>query len=110
MANFNKDVECPMTATLQYIGGRWKCIILFFLTENTRRFGEIAARIPTVSKKVLTEQLRELERDGLIQRDEYKEIPHRVEYSLTDFGKSLFPVLAAMSTWGKDRVTESRNK
>ena len=104
MASFNEDVACPMTATLEYIGGRWKCVILFYLTTGTRRFGEIAARIPTISRKVLTQQLKELERDGLILREEYKEIPPRVEYSLTGLGKSLSPVFKAMSDWGKEHV------
>jgi DNA-binding HxlR family transcriptional regulator len=104
MANFNDDVACPMTATLEYIGGRWKCIILYYLTTGTRRFGEIAARIPTVSRKVLTQQLKELESDGLITRTQYKEIPPRVEYTLTDLGKSLSAVFKAMSDWGKTHV------
>jgi len=104
MASFNEDVACPMTATLGYIGGRWKCIILFYLTSGKRRFGEIAARIPTISRKVLTQQLKELESGGLILRKQYNEIPPRVEYSLTDLGKSLSPVLKAMSTWGKTHV------
>lgn len=106
MANFNKKINCPMTATLHYIAGRWKCIILFFLTRNPRRFGEIAARIPAVSKKVLTQQLRELETDGLIQRREFKGTRSRVEYALTDFGKSLLPVLTAMAAWGKAHVLD----
>jgi len=108
MANFNEDVACPMTATLEYIGGRWKCIILFYLTAGTRRFGEIAARIPTISRKVLTQQLKELEGDGLIVRKQYNEIPPRVDYSLTDLGKSLSPVFMAMSDWGKTHVLHKR--
>lgn len=104
MASFNEKVACPMTATLEYIGGRWKCIILYYLTTGTKRFGEIAVRIPTISRKVLTQQLKELERDGLILRKQYKEIPPRVEYSLTDLGKSLSPVFKAMSNWGKTHI------
>jgi DNA-binding HxlR family transcriptional regulator len=108
MANFNEDVACPMTATLEYIGGRWKCIILYYLTAGTRRFGEIAARIPAISRKVLTQQLKEMENDGLIARKQYNEIPPRVEYTLTDFGKSLSPVFLAMSDWGKTYVLNKR--
>jgi DNA-binding HxlR family transcriptional regulator len=104
MASFNEDVACPMTATLEYIGGRWKCIILFYLTAGTRRFGEIAARIPTISRKVLTQQLKELEGHGLIERRQYNETPPRVEYTLTNLGNSLTPVFTAMSTWGKTHV------
>ena len=104
MANFNDDVACPVTATLGYIGGRWKCIILFYLTSGKKRFGEIAVRIPTISRKILTQQLKELERDGLVLRTQYNEMPPRVEYSLTVLGKSLSPVLKAMSNWGKEHV------
>jgi len=95
---------CPVTATIALIGGRWKTIILFVLSDHTRRFGEIAARMPSISRKVLTEQLKELEADGLISREQFREIPPRVEYSLTDLGKSLSPVLDEMAAWGKEKV------
>lgn len=101
MASFNEKINCPITATLEYIGGRWKCIILYYLTTGKRRFGEIAARIPTISRKVLTQQLKELERDGLILREQFNEIPPRVEYSLTPLGESLSGVFKEMSSWGK---------
>jgi DNA-binding HxlR family transcriptional regulator len=104
MASFNNDVQCPIAATLGYIGGRWKTIILYFLSSGTKRFGEIGARIPAISRKVLTQQLKELERDGLVIRKEYKEIPPRVEYSLTDLGKSLSSVFDEMATWGKQYI------
>jgi len=97
-----------MSATLEYIDGRWKCIILFYLTAGTRRFGEIAARIPTISRKVLTQQLKELESDGLIERRQFNEMPPRVEHALTDLGKSLSPVFKAMSAWGKMHVLNKR--
>ena len=97
-----------MTATIALIGGRWKTIILYILSTHTRRFGEIAARMPTISRKVLTEQLKELEGDGLISRKQYKEIPPRVEYSLTELGKSLSPILNDMAAWGKQRVLDQQ--
>src|SRR5688500_19009994 len=97
MASFNEDVQCLITATLEYIGGRWKTVILYYLTSGKKRFGEIAVRIPTISRKVLTQQLKELERDGLIVRKQFKEIPPRVEYSLTDLGKSLSLVFKEMA-------------
>jgi DNA-binding HxlR family transcriptional regulator len=106
MAHFNEGIGCPITATLEYIGGRWKTIILYYLTSGKRRFGEIAARIPSISRKVLTQQLKELERDGLITRKEYESTQPHVEYSLTDLGKSLSPVFDQMSNWGKDRLRE----
>jgi DNA-binding HxlR family transcriptional regulator len=108
MASFNEEVACPISATLEYIGGRWKCVILYYLSSGTRRFGEIAARIPAISRKVLTEQLREMEADGLIVRCQYKEIPPRVEYSLTGLGKSLSSVFKEMSDWGKKHVLSKR--
>lgn len=108
MANFNNDVACPITATLEYIGGRWKTVILHYLSSGKRRFGEIAVRIPTISRKVLSQQLKELERDGLIKRKQYKEIPPRVEYSLTELGKSLAPILKEMSTWGMENILKEK--
>ncbi|MET1056044.1 MAG: helix-turn-helix domain-containing protein [Pedobacter sp.] len=98
------QTACPVTATIALIGGRWKTIILYILSDHTRRFGEIAARMPSISRKVLTEQLKELEADGLISRQQFREIPPRVEYSLTDLGKSLKPVLGEMAAWGQEKV------
>jgi DNA-binding HxlR family transcriptional regulator len=100
--------KCPFTTTIALIGGRWKSIILFLLSDHTRRFGEIATRMPSISRKVLTEQLKELEADGLINRITYKEIPPRVEYSLTDLGQSLRPILKDMATWGQEMVLDKR--
>lgn len=100
--------KCPFTTTIALIGGRWKSIILFLLSDHTRRFGEIAARMPSISRKVLTEQLKELEADGLINRIKYKEIPPRVEYSLTDLGQSLRPILKDMATWGQEMILDKR--
>ena len=108
MASFNDDVKCPITATLGYIGGRWKTIILYFLTSGKKRFGQIAVRLPAISKKVLTQQLKELERDGLIMRKQYKGLRPRVEYSLTELGKSLSSVLEEMASWGKENVLAKR--
>ena len=111
MAHVNPTTECPITATLEFIGGRWKTVILHFLASGTRRFGDIAVRIPSISRKVLTEQLRELERDGLIRREAFREIPPRVEYSLTELGGSLTHVLKEMENWGRtyafDKLHES---
>jgi DNA-binding HxlR family transcriptional regulator len=107
MAKVKVKTLCPVTATLQLIGGRWKTIILYSLTAGTKRFGEIAVRIPDISRKVLTEQLKELEADGLILREQYKEIPPRVEYSLTDLGKSLSSVISELEKWGTKNVLSS---
>ena len=107
MARIKEKTQCPVTATLQLIGGRWKAIILYSLSAQTRRFGEIAVRIPDISRKVLTEQLKELEADGLILREQYKEIPPRVEYSLSDLGKSLSTVIRELEIWGKENVLKN---
>jgi DNA-binding HxlR family transcriptional regulator len=104
MDNKVDNNACPFTATIALIGGRWKGIILYLLSDHTRRFGEIAARMPSISRKVLTQQLKELETDGLISRKQYKEIPPRVEYSLTDLGQSLKPILNDMAIWGREKV------
>lgn len=108
MAHLKESIECPITAMLELIGGKWKPVILHYLTSGTRRFGEIAVRIPTISRKVLSEQLKELEKDNLILRKQYREIPPRVEYSLTELGKSLSPVFAEMALWGKNYVLAKR--
>jgi DNA-binding HxlR family transcriptional regulator len=102
------EVKCPVTATLQLIGGKWKPVILYCLRSDTRRFGEIAARIPSLSRKVLTEQLKELEQDKLIVREQFNEIPPRVEYSLSDLGKSLAPVMAEMEKWGNTKILNKK--
>ncbi len=104
MAKLKGKTKCPITATIDLIGGKWKTIILYTLSSSTKRFGELAVRIPDISRKVLTEQLKELEIDGLIQRVYYKEIPPRVEYSLTDLGKSLSPVFRELEIWGMENA------
>jgi len=108
MADIKEIAECPITAVLELIGGKWKPVILHYLTSGTRRFGEIAVRMPSISRKVLTEQLKELERDRLIVREQFREIPPRVEYSLTDLGKSLTPVLTEMAKWSIKNILSKR--
>ncbi len=98
------EMKCPVTGLLQLIGGKWKPVILYCLRSEKRRFGEISARIPDLSRKVLTEQLKELEEDGLVIRKQFNEIPPRVEYELTVLGKSLAPVLHEMEKWGMENI------
>lgn len=104
MENKLDHADCPVTAAIALFAGRWKLMILHVLSKNTRRFGEIQVRVPAISKKVLTEQLRELEADGLISRKQYKELPPRVEYALTDFGKSLCPLLIDIAAWKRKNI------
>lgn len=92
---------CPVETTLMLIGDKWKVLILRDLMEGTRRFGELKKSIGTVSQKVLTAQLRDMEAKGLLTRKVYAEVPPRVEYTLTDIGYSLRPILSAMKTWGE---------
>lgn len=102
---------CPVETTLDVIGGKWKGIILYQLLDGTKRFNEFRRLNPGITQFMLTLQLRELERDGIIHREVYKEVPPRVEYSLTDFGRTLEPVIMAMKAWGesyKVRLDENR--
>ena len=92
---------CPVETTLTLIGDKWKVLILRDLMPGTKRFGELKKSIGSVSQKVLTAQLRDMEQNGLLTRTVYAEVPPRVEYSLTDLGKSLKPILDAMQNWGE---------
>lgn len=97
--------NCPVGLTTDIIGGKWKPLILFHLQDKTRRFGELQKLIPETTKKMLTQRLRELERDGIIRRKVYAQVPPRVEYLLTRHGQSLRPILELMSAWGKKHRT-----
>lgn len=95
--------ECPVATTVQLIGNKWKLLILRNLIYNgTQRFTDFAKTIPGISKKVLTDNLRALEDDGLVEREAFAEVPPRVEYSLSDLGKTLKPILDAMFEWGTE--------
>ena len=95
--------ECPVATTVQLIGNKWKLLILRNLIYNgTQRFTDFAKTIPGISKKVLTDNLRALEDDGLVEREAFAEVPPRVEYSLSDLGKTLKPILDARFEWGTD--------
>ncbi|MGG5460462.1 winged helix-turn-helix transcriptional regulator [Clostridium sp. B9] len=102
-------VTCEMEITLMAIGGKWKPLILYYLIEEgTKRFGEIKSFISNVSQKTLTNQLRELERDGLVERKVYAVVPPKVEYTATKKGESLFPILELMCEWGEKNADEER--
>ncbi|MBX2815763.1 MAG: helix-turn-helix transcriptional regulator [Saprospiraceae bacterium] len=96
--------KCPVTFTMGVIGGKWKPIILFLVDKGANRFGVLQRGIQGISKQMLTKQLRELERDGILSRKIFAEIPPRVEYSLTEKGKSLFPIIHQMKNWGETHM------
>lgn len=100
--------NCPVEATLELIGGKYKALILWHLSERKLRFSELR-RVITATPKMLTQQLRELEAQDLIQREVFPVIPPRVEYSLTETGKSLMPILVAMRDWGAEYL-RSKNQ
>lgn len=91
---------CSVESALAVIGGRWKGVVLYWLTKGTHRFGELRRLLPNCTQRMLTLQLRELEQDDLVKRTVYAEIPPRVEYELTPFGKSLEPILLGLRDWG----------
>jgi DNA-binding HxlR family transcriptional regulator len=96
-------VECPIEVVVNLLGDKWKVLIVRnLLLRGTQRFGELNRGINGVSQKMLTQQLRQLETDGLIRRKIYPEVPPRVEYSLTEFGETLKPIFEAMHNWGTD--------
>lgn len=109
---FNIDGEifhCAMDLTMKFIGGKWKTIVLWYLKNKTYRFGELKKQIPDITEKMLSLQLKALEEDGLIKREVFAEVPLRVEYSMTDFGKTLIPILNEISKWGRN-LGETKGK
>jgi len=101
------DDHCPLEVAMNMMSGKWKMTILWHLTKGTIRFNELQRRLSNITQKTLTQQLRELESDGLIHREVYAEVPPKVEYSLTDLGESIRPVLEALCQWGKNYKTIS---
>ncbi len=100
------NYHCPIEATIDLIGGKYKAIILWHLVKGTHRFNEISKVIPQATPKMLTQQLREMEDDNLIIRKVYPVVPPKVEYSLTNFGESIIPILDAMCKWGDDYLKD----
>ena len=101
-ARFDCAPGCPVEATLQFIDGKWKGVILFHLLSGPLRFNELRRKLPNITQRTLTNQLRELEQDGIVRRKIYAVIPPKVEYSLTVWGLTLRPVIRALKTWGDD--------
>lgn len=99
-SSYGRPFGCSVEATLSVMGGRWKPVIMFKLMDGTLRFNQLRRLIPDVTQKMLTNQLRELEADGIVERKVYAQVPPRVEYRLTDYGETLRPILLAMRDWG----------
>lgn len=104
----NKN-SCPVTGAIETFGGKWKADILYHLNQSPRRFNELRRLIPRVTQRMLTQQLRELERDGLIHREQHLVIPPKVVYSMTDLGKSLIPVFNMLEEWGGLNMNKVEN-
>ncbi|MBP2664510.1 MAG: transcriptional regulator, HxlR family [Firmicutes bacterium] len=104
----NIQYQCSMELTLDLIGGKWKSLILWHLGESTLRFSELKKTLPKITQKMLTQQLRELEASGLVNRFIYTQIPPKVEYSLTPAGKSLLPILETLCQWGLTYANASK--
>jgi DNA-binding HxlR family transcriptional regulator len=102
--------NCPVTATMGVIGGKWKILILYLIYNDINRFGKMGMILKDISKQMLTTQLRELENDGIIERKIYPEIPPRVEYFLTPKGNSLLPIIHLMRDWGNENLLQAQAK
>lgn len=101
--------QCSMEFVMRLIGGKWKAMILYHLRDGVMRFSEIKKCLPRITQKMLTQQLRELESFGLVHRHVYRQVPPKVEYSLTEQGESLIPILRQMCAWGRE-YAEKENK
>jgi DNA-binding HxlR family transcriptional regulator len=99
-----KTYHCPVEAAIEVFGGKWKAVILWWLQQRTWRFAELRRQIPDITEKMLTQQLRELEADGIVARRVYATVPPKVEYSLTDYGHSLKRALRAICDWGHNHM------
>ncbi len=102
------DYSCSVEAALDVIGGKWKGVVLFHLLDKTLRFGELQRLIPNVTRRMLTLSLRELEADGLVHREVYKQVPPKVEYSLTPYGQTIAPIIISLRAWGDDYLQRIR--
>ncbi|CAG7633154.1 putative HTH-type transcriptional regulator YtcD [Paenibacillus solanacearum] len=101
-----KKYNISVEATLEVIGGKWKCVILCYLTHGRKRTSDLKRGMPGITQKMLTQQLRELEQDGIVNRISYNQVPPKVEYELTDYGWSLKPALDALCAWGEKHIVK----
>ncbi|WP_250461954.1 winged helix-turn-helix transcriptional regulator [Microbulbifer litoralis] len=108
MSSPRKEYICAVEATVDVMGGKWKPLIIHYLLGGTKRFGELRKLIGGVTQRSLTLQLRQLEVDGIVNREVFPEVPPRVEYSLTGFGTTLAPILEAMKQWGENHIANQQ--
>jgi DNA-binding HxlR family transcriptional regulator len=101
-----KEYTCGIDVTLAVVGGKWKASILWHLAQETMRFSDLQRQFSDTTRKMLTQQLRELEADGLVHREVYPQVPPKVEYSLTGKGRSIYPILEQMCVWGKEYLRD----
>ena len=94
--------HCALDVTMRFIGGKWKTVVLWYLKKEKKRFSELKKLIPDITEKMLSLQLKALEEDGIVSRTVYPEVPPRVEYELTEFGKTMIPMLEAIALWGRE--------
>ncbi len=105
MAKYHPDyLKCPIATTQQVVGGKWKILILWYLREASMRFGELQRKLPGITQAMLTAQLRELERSGMVHREVFAEVPPHVEYWLTPLGDAFRPVLESIQQWGRQYI------
>jgi DNA-binding HxlR family transcriptional regulator len=105
-----RTYHCAVDIALGYVGGKWKTVVLYYLMEGTKRYSELRRLIPDISEKMLAKALRELHNDGFVRRKSLRQIPPRVEYSLTKEGRTLAPLLGALADWGKGKTARSGGK
>lgn len=110
VAQIKKYGACPVSTTLKVFGGKWKPLLLYFISVDVNRFGQLQRMMPGCSKRMMTKQLRELEDDGLVHREVFAEVPPRVIYTLTDKGESLRPVFKALSEWSIVHILERQEE
>lgn len=104
--NHDYNVRCPVETTLAVIGGKWKGVILYHLLSETMRFNELRRSMPDITQRMLTKQLRQLETDKLVSRKVYAEVPPKVEYSITEYGRTLEPIINALREWGCEHLEQ----
>ncbi|MCJ8169190.1 winged helix-turn-helix transcriptional regulator [Atopomonas sediminilitoris] len=104
----DKTYSSPVEVTLEVVGGKWKSLLVYHLMDQPLRFSELRRQVPGITEKMLTQQLRELERDGIVSRTVFAEVPPRVEYVATEHGRTLKPVLNAMCNWGREHWQQSQ--